>query len=117
MNTLDFVMAFEAGQLSDEKIIEGFQELVDTGLAWSLIPDTGGPETCSRISVGDALAYAVYDLEEQAQRRRHSPVSELDLSGVLRAAQAWVCAMIERAEVEAPAPSTPPPRCQHKEQG
>jgi hypothetical protein len=50
--------------------------------------------------VGDRLAVAVFDLEEQARARRLSLVGDLDLSAVLRAANAWVCAVIdERAEV------------------
>ena len=70
------------------------------------------------IGVGDQLASAVFDLEDQARKRRLSMVSSLDLSRVIRAANAWVCAVIdERAEDCAPTPSTPPPRCQHKEQG
>jgi len=36
MDTVDFVIAYEGGELTDEQIIEGFQELIDTGLAWRL---------------------------------------------------------------------------------
>lgn len=36
MDTVDFVIAYESGELTDEQIIEGFQELIDTGLAWRL---------------------------------------------------------------------------------
>lgn len=36
MNQLDKMMAFEAGQLSDDETIELFQELVTSGLAWKL---------------------------------------------------------------------------------
>jgi len=31
-----FVMAFEAGELDDDAIVEGFQVLVDSELVWSL---------------------------------------------------------------------------------
>ena len=31
-----FVMAFEAGELDEGDIVEGFQYLIDTGLVWSL---------------------------------------------------------------------------------
>jgi len=36
MNTLDRIIAFETGTLSEDEIITLFQELVDSGLAWSL---------------------------------------------------------------------------------
>ena len=36
MDTVDFVIAYESGDLTDEEIIAGFQELIDTGLAWRL---------------------------------------------------------------------------------
>ena len=35
-NSLDFIMAYEDGQLDDEQVVEGFQFLIDSGLAWSL---------------------------------------------------------------------------------
>ena len=35
-DSLAFIMAYESGELSDDKIIAGFQELVNSGLAWSL---------------------------------------------------------------------------------
>jgi methyltransferase-like protein len=35
-DTVGFIMAYEDGQLEDEEIIEGFQELINSGLAWSL---------------------------------------------------------------------------------
>ncbi len=35
-DTVSFIIAFEGGELSDEEIIEGFQHLIDSGLAWSL---------------------------------------------------------------------------------
>ena len=31
-----FVIDYENGELSEEAIIEGFQHLIDTGLAWTL---------------------------------------------------------------------------------
>jgi hypothetical protein len=35
-DTVGFIMAYESGELDDEAIIEGFQHLIDTGMAWSL---------------------------------------------------------------------------------
>lgn len=35
-DTLNRIMAFESGELDDDETIELFQELVDTGLAWTL---------------------------------------------------------------------------------
>lgn len=36
MNLLDRIMAFESGELDEEQTIDFFQELIDSGLAWSL---------------------------------------------------------------------------------
>lgn len=36
MNDLDFIMAYEQGDLSDEETLEGFQKLIDSGLVWQL---------------------------------------------------------------------------------
>jgi hypothetical protein len=36
MSTIDRLMAFEHGELSDTEIIELFQHLVNTGMAWKL---------------------------------------------------------------------------------
>ena len=35
-NILDFIMAYEDGECSDDEIIAGFQYLIDTDMAWSL---------------------------------------------------------------------------------
>jgi hypothetical protein len=35
-NVVDFVMAYEGDHLNDEEIIKGFQQLIDSGLAWQL---------------------------------------------------------------------------------
>ena len=35
-NSLAFIIAFENGDCSEQEVIEGFQNLVDTGLAWQL---------------------------------------------------------------------------------
>jgi hypothetical protein len=35
-DTLGFIMAYEAGELEQDEIIEGFQALIDSGLAWKL---------------------------------------------------------------------------------
>ena len=36
MDQIDKIIAYENGELDDEKTIELFQELVDSGLAWKL---------------------------------------------------------------------------------
>lgn len=36
MNLINDIIAFEQGDLDDEQIINLFQQLVDTGLAWTL---------------------------------------------------------------------------------
>lgn len=36
MNHLDFIIAFESGQASEEEIIAGFQALIDDGTIWHL---------------------------------------------------------------------------------
>lgn len=36
MDTLEFIMAYEGGELDDEQLVEGFQKLIDSGLAWQL---------------------------------------------------------------------------------
>jgi len=33
---VDFIIAYESGELSDEEIIKGFQKLLDTGACWHL---------------------------------------------------------------------------------
>lgn len=35
-NTVDFIIDYEAGALSEEQVIEGFQHLIDNGIVWSL---------------------------------------------------------------------------------
>jgi hypothetical protein len=35
-DTVGFIMAYEDGELSQDEIVEGFQHLIDTGLAWKL---------------------------------------------------------------------------------
>ena len=35
-DVLAFVIDFEGGDISEERLIEGFQHLIDTGLAWTL---------------------------------------------------------------------------------
>ena len=35
-NPFDAMMDFENGEISDEKLVELFQHLVDTGMAWQL---------------------------------------------------------------------------------
>ena len=36
MNQIDKIVAFEQGELDEEGILELFQELIDSGLAWQL---------------------------------------------------------------------------------
>ena len=36
MDQVDKIMAFEQGDLDEEGVIELFQELIDSGLAWQL---------------------------------------------------------------------------------
>lgn len=36
MPTIEKIMAFENGELDEQQTIELFQELIDTGMAWSL---------------------------------------------------------------------------------
>lgn len=36
MDTVDKIIAFEQGELTDEDTLELFQELVDSGAAWQL---------------------------------------------------------------------------------
>ncbi len=36
MDQIDKIMAFEQGELDEEGILELFQELIDSGLAWQL---------------------------------------------------------------------------------
>ena len=36
MISVDWIMAYEDGQLDDEKIIEGFQQMIDDGSVWQL---------------------------------------------------------------------------------
>lgn len=37
MDTLDFIMRYEAGELeSEQELIDGFQQLIDSGVAWRL---------------------------------------------------------------------------------
>lgn len=35
-DSLGFIMAYEGGECSSEEIIDGFAELIKSGLAWSL---------------------------------------------------------------------------------
>lgn len=35
-DTVGFIMDYESGELDDDSIIEGFQHLINSGLAWQL---------------------------------------------------------------------------------
>ena len=51
MSQLDRIIAFENGDLTDEQIVELFQELIDSGIAWNL-QGTYGRMAMSLISNG-----------------------------------------------------------------
>jgi len=36
MKTLDFILAFEGGELTEKELIKGFQDLINNGMAWTL---------------------------------------------------------------------------------
>ena len=36
MPAVDKIMAYEAGDMNDEEMVEFFQELIDSGMAWKL---------------------------------------------------------------------------------
>jgi hypothetical protein len=36
MSNIDFIIDYESGNLSEEEIIQGFQEMIDSGLVWQL---------------------------------------------------------------------------------
>jgi hypothetical protein len=35
-DVVDFIMDYEGGDISEERLVEGFQYLIDTGQAWTL---------------------------------------------------------------------------------
>ena len=35
-STVDFIIDYEAGVLGEEEVIDGFQQLIDNGIVWSL---------------------------------------------------------------------------------
>jgi len=35
-DVVSFIMDYEAGEITEERMIEGFQHLINTGLAWTL---------------------------------------------------------------------------------
>ena len=36
MDSLDFILAYESGECTDQEIIDGFQDLIDSGMAFQL---------------------------------------------------------------------------------
>ena len=54
MNHIDFIIAFESGQASDEEIIAGFQAMIDDGTVWSL-QGTYGRLAIDMINRGDCV--------------------------------------------------------------
>lgn len=55
MATLDFIIAFENGELDEEEIVEGFQGLIDSGLVWQL-QGTYGRTAAALIEAGHCHA-------------------------------------------------------------
>lgn len=51
MDTLDFILAFESGDVTDKELIEGFQALIDDGIVWTL-QGFYGRTACSLIDEG-----------------------------------------------------------------
>lgn len=35
-DSLEFIMRFEQGELDDQELVEGFQNMIDSGLVWAL---------------------------------------------------------------------------------
>jgi hypothetical protein len=35
-NLVDFIIRYENGECTEEEMIEGFQQLIDSGMAWKL---------------------------------------------------------------------------------
>ena len=77
MSTLDAVMAYEAGQMDEDQIVEFFQELVDTGLAWQLQGSYG--------RTARALIEAGWVVPPDVQR----PVGLIDVPHDLAVANDW----------------------------
>ena len=36
MNTVDFIIAYESGEATEEQVIENFQRMIDDGTVWQL---------------------------------------------------------------------------------
>lgn len=36
MDIVDFIIAFESGELDQQEVVEGFQQLIDSGHVWRL---------------------------------------------------------------------------------
>lgn len=50
-SVVDFVIAYEAGELEEEQVVDGFQHLIDSGIVWSL-QGHYGRTACSLIEAG-----------------------------------------------------------------
>ena len=35
-DSVDFIMRYESGEITDDEMIDGFQQLIDSGLVWQL---------------------------------------------------------------------------------
>ncbi len=51
LNTLDKIMAWEGGEMNEEEEVEFFQDLIDTGMAWTL-QDCYGRKAAALIEAG-----------------------------------------------------------------
>ena len=36
MDRVDFIIAYESGELTDEQVVEGFQDMINDGSVWNL---------------------------------------------------------------------------------
>lgn len=55
MDNLDFIMAYESGEVTEQEMIDGFQSLIDSGLAWQL-QGSYGRMAATLIASGDCHA-------------------------------------------------------------
>lgn len=63
MVNIDFIMAFEQGDASEEEIIENFQAMIDDGSVWTLQGSYG--RTAARL-IEMGLCHRAHAAEEEA---------------------------------------------------